>query len=275
MRTIAGIRSQMFALGLVLLTVGSMRAQPVVVRQPEGSVRGFLVLRSMDGTIIADGDATQVTRGGQITNRLTFHFKDGSLQDETVVFTQKGSFRVLSDHFVQRGPAFKHPMDISINGVTGQVTVRSMNDKGQETTDAATMKLPPELANGIVPMVLKNLAPGTRSITEAMVVGTPKPLLVKLAISAEGEDTFTTGSASHKATRYVVKVDIGGIRGAIAPLVGKQPPDTRVWISTGDCPSFLKAEGPGYEGGPIWRTELVSPVWPEAGGGPRTADRKK
>jgi len=227
----------------------------------EGEVRGFLVLRALNGEIVADGDSTQVTHGGQVTNRLVYHFKDGSLQDETVVFTQNGRFRVLRDHLVQKGPTFKHPMDVSIDAVTEQVTVSYTNEKGEQKAESARMKLPPDLANGIVPVILKNLPPGTQSVTESMVVATPKPLLIKLAINAEGTDSYSTGASSHQATRYDVKVDIGGIRGALAPLVGKQPPDTYVWISEGECPSFLKSEGPEFEGGPIWRNELVSPAW--------------
>jgi hypothetical protein len=236
----------------------------------EGEVRGFLVLRTMNGEMVADGDSTQVTHGGQITNRLTFHFKDGSLQDETVVFTQNGHFRVLSDHLVQKGPTFKHPMDVAINAVTGQVTVTYTDDKGEEKVNTDHLKLPSDLANGIVPVVIKNLPPGVPTITESMVVATPKPMLIKVAISAENEDSFSTGSASHKARRYQLHVDIGGIKGVLAPLVGKEPPDTHVWMSEGDCPSFLKSEGPSYEGGPIWRTELVSPAWQDGASGRST-----
>ena len=125
----------------------------------------------------------------------------------------------------------------------------------------------------MLPTLLKNLAPGTQSITVPMVVATPNPMLVKLAIAAEGGDSFSTGGASRTATRYVIKMNIGGVRGVVAPLLGKQPPDTRVWISGGSFPMFLKSEGPSFEGGPIWRTELVSPVWPKSS--VDTADRKK
>lgn len=250
-------------------------AQTVAVRQPEGIVRGYLVLRNAENEIIANGDSTQTTQGGRVTNRLTFHFKDGSLQDETVVFTQSGHFRVLSDHMVQKGPTFKRPTDLSINAVNGQVVVRYTDDKGQEKVESANMKLPPDLANGIVPVVLKNLAPGTQNLTQSMVVAAPKPMLIKLVITAEGQDPFSTGTAGHKATRYNVKVDIGGIKGVIAPLVGKQPPDTKVWISEGDCPSFVRSDGASFEGGPIWRTELASPGWPANTPTTNTADRKK
>jgi hypothetical protein len=107
-----------------------------------------------------------------------------------------------------------------------------------------------------------------------MIVATPKPLMVKLQISVDGEDPYTTGTAAHKATRYKVHVDIGGIKGVLAPLVGKEPPDTRVWISEGTCPSFLKSEGVSFEGGPIWLNELVSPAWPPAISGTTESKRQ-
>ena len=77
------------------MQAASLPAQSVAVRQAEGEVRGFLVLRTLDGETIADGDSTQVTHGREVTNRVVFHFKDGSLQDETVVFSQSGHFHQI------------------------------------------------------------------------------------------------------------------------------------------------------------------------------------
>jgi hypothetical protein len=257
----------------VMLQAASPSAESVVVRQMEGAVHGFLVLRTLDDAIIANGDLIQSTHGGEVSSRLVFHFKDGSLQDETAVFSQRGRFRLLADHLVQKGPAFKLPMDVSINGSTGLVTVRYKDDKGKDKIETARLSLPPDLANGIVPILLKNLAPGTQSTTYSMVVATPKPLLVKLGVTADGEDSFSIGGAGNKAIRYAIKVDIGGVRGVLAPLVGKQPPDTHVWILGGSSPAFVKSEGPQYESGPIWRIELASPVWPKGTAG--TAAPKK
>lgn len=96
-----------------------------------------------------------------------------------------------------------------------------------------------------------------------MLVATPKPRLVKLEISPAGEDSFTVGGSAGKATRYVVKVDIGGIGGLVAPIIGKQPPDTHVWMIGGKAPGFLKSEGPVFQDGPVWRIALASPVWPK------------
>ena len=257
-----------------MLSAATLLAQPIGVRQAEGEVRGFLVLRSDNGTIVGDADSLQTTRRGQIVSRLVTHFTDGSVQDESTIFSQNGHFRVLSDHLVQKGPTFKHPMDVTIDAVSGLVTVVHTDDKGEQKTESEHMKIPPDLANGIVPVLLKNLTTAEQSITESMLVATPKPMIVKLQIHAEGEDSFTTGTAHHKATRYNIHVDIGGIKGVIAPLVGKEPPDTRVWISQGECPSFLKSEGPAFAGGPVWRQELVSPAWPASGTSAPTHERE-
>src|SRR6478672_2069099 len=90
----------------VLMSVATPSAEPVVVRHVEGLVHGFLSLRSPEGRLLANGDLIQNARGDRVTSRLVFHFKDGSLSDETAVFSQRGHFRLLSDHLVQKGPAF-------------------------------------------------------------------------------------------------------------------------------------------------------------------------
>lgn len=237
-------------------------AAPVTVRHTEGLVHGFLVLRTLAGETLADGDLIQTSRGGQVTSRLVYHFKDGSVHDETTVFSQSHSFRLLNYHLVQKGPAFPHPIDVSLAGSTGQVTVRSTGDDGREKVVTEHLKVPPDVANGLVLTLLKNIRPDTPLTKVSMVAATPKARLVKLAITSQGEDPFSTGGTGRKATRYTVKVEIGGATGLIAPLLGKQPPDTHVWIIGGEAPAFVKSEGPLFLGGPVWRVELVNPVWP-------------
>jgi hypothetical protein len=241
---------------------GALPAETVAVRHAEGLVRGFLVLRSLDGAFLASGDLIQTSRGDRVTSRLVFHFKDGSVQDETAVFTQSGRFRLLTDHMSRRGPTFPHPMEVSIDAVSGHVTVRYRDDDGKEKTVEERMSLPPDLANGIVLTLLKNIPPDAASTEVSMLAATPKPRLVKLAITRAGEDPFSAGSASHRATRFNVKVELGGLVGLIAPIIGKQPHDTSVWILEGEAPGFVRSEGQMYQGGPLWRIELASPVWP-------------
>jgi hypothetical protein len=239
----------------------ALLGQTVAIRHAEGLVHGFLILRTLDGTPLADGDLIQTARGDRVTTRLVFHFKDGSIHDETVVYSQGQRFRLISNHLVQKGPAFPQPLDMAIDGSSGDVTVRYA-DGGKQKVETEHIDVPPDLANGLIPTLLRNVGTGGPPKTVSFVVPTPKPRLVKLAITVAGNEPFSTGGAVRKATHYVVKVEIGGISGLLAPLVGKQPPDSHVWILGGEAPAFLKSEQPLYFGGPLWRIELVSPVWP-------------
>jgi hypothetical protein len=171
----------------------------------------------------------------------------------------------LRNHLVQKGPSFSHPQDVLIDARSGQVTVRYTDDEGKEQVKTETVKLPADLANGLIFTLLKNITPGDAEVKASMLVATPKPRLVTLAISAQGEDTFLLGGEKRKATHYVVKIEIGGVTGLLAPIFGKQPPDIHAWILPGEAPAFVKSRGPLYAGGPIWQIELESPVWPEQG----------
>ncbi len=246
-----------------LLPPNAILADPVPVRYAQGLIHGFLSLQTLDGNILAFGDLTQITSGGRVTGHMIFHFKDGSLYDETFAFTQRGTFRLLSDHVIEKGPAFKQPMETSLDTTTGQVMARYTDD-GKEKGVSERLKLPPELANGILPILVVNIPPNANLTMLSMVVATPKPRLVKLAITPAGEEPFLVGGLSRKATHYVVKIELGGVAGVVAPAVGKQPPNINMWVLGGEAPMFLKSEGPLYDGGPIWRIEPVSPTWPRS-----------
>jgi hypothetical protein len=247
-----------------LLWAGPLYGQTVPVRHAEGLVHGFLILRTLDSTPLADGDLIQISRGDRVSTRLVFHFKDGSIHDETAVYSQRRRFRLITHHLVQKGPTFPQPLDMSIDGSSGEVTVRYADD-GKQKVERERIEVPPDLANGLILTLLKNIRSGASPKAISLVAATPKPRLVKLAISTAGEEPFATGGITRQAMHYVVKVEIGGIAGALAPLLGKQPPDSHVWILRGEAPAFVKSEQPLYLGGPLWRIELVSPVWPRSG----------
>ena len=241
-----------------------LSAEPVTVRYREGTLHGFLVMRTLEGATIANGDLVQIPHGDRITARLIYHFKDGSLDDETTVYSQRDVFRLISDHHLQRGPSFSQSVDVSLETSTGQVTVRFTDKDGKERVTTDHFDFPADLANGLVTTLLKNIRPDVPQTTVSYLTAAPKPLLIKLEISPGGKDRFSIGGSYRTATRYVVKIQIGGILGLLAPVTGQQPPDILVWMLGGEAPTFLKLEGPAYEGGPVWRTELASPVWPRA-----------
>jgi hypothetical protein len=261
------VRSRLLAVLLacaVLLQPGPLPAAPVAVRHTEGVVHGFLVLRTLEGNTIADGDLIQIARGDRVTSQLLFRFKDGSVHDETAIYSQRRSFRLVSYHLVQKGPAFQHPMEVSINCSAGQVTVHYTDENGKEKVASEGLQLPPDVANGMILTLVKNIGPDEARTTVSMVAATPKARLVKLVIAPQGEEPFSIGGSKRRATHYVLKVEIGGVAGWLAPMLGKQPPDIHVWILGGDAPAFVRLEGPLYLGGPSWRIELTSPVWPAA-----------
>jgi hypothetical protein len=256
-------RFAVVALASMALTWSSApSAEPVGVRYVEGLVHGFLSLRSPEGQVLANGDLIQRARGDRVSSRLVFHFRDGSLSDETAVFSQRGHFSLISDHLVQRGPAFAQPLDMTIDRPTGHVVVRYTNDHGEQKVEDEHMELPPDLANGMIIILLKNVRRDALPPSVSLVAATPKPRVVKLAISVSGAEPFSIAGSTRKASHYVLKVDIGGFAGLVAPLVGKQPPDSHVWILEGEAPAFVRSRAPMFMGGPLWQTDLVSPVWP-------------
>lgn len=206
----------------------------------------------------------QVAHGIQVTLRILFNFKDGSIDDETTVFSQRGSFRLISDHHLQKGPYFPHPMDVLIDARSGQVTVRSTGKDGKEEVKTDHLDLPAELGNGMIPLIIDHIRSGATETTVPMLALTPKPRLIKLLISSLGEEPFAIVGSSRKAIHYEMKIQIGGIEGVVAPLVGKAPPNIELWIIGGLAPTFVKEEGPIYQDGPIMTIELASPVWPDA-----------
>jgi len=228
-------RTQMLRLGgwplVAILLCGSASmplAEPVAAHHLEGTVHGYLMLKAGDGRVLAVGDLVEIVRGDRVTAHTVFHFKDGSLDDETTLFSQRGTFHLISDHHIQKGPFFPHPVDLSIDTNSGEVTSKSTGKDGKEEVRTDHMKLPPDLYNGMIFPVTKNLRPSGAEETVAMVVATPKPRLIKLAISAKGEENFSLAGFERKAQHYEIRIELGGVAGAVAPLVGKQPANTPI-----------------------------------------------
>src|SRR5438067_6299317 len=102
-------------LAIVLLQPGALPAEPIPVRYREGTIHGFLAVRTLEGKILATGDLTQTVRKNVVVSRLVFRFRDGSVDDETATFTQENEFHLISDHVVQKVPSFPHPSVVSID----------------------------------------------------------------------------------------------------------------------------------------------------------------
>ncbi len=227
----------------------------------QGSVHGFVVVKDETGKVIAVGDQVSVAQGNQVRSRLVFHFSDGSIDEERTVFQQGKVLQLVSDHHIQNGPSFKEALDVDINIPSGMVTYHEMKD-GKDQVKSDHMELPPDLANGMVALVLQNHPRNAAELKVSYVAGSSKPRIVKLVIKPEVEDTFRVGGSRRHAKRFNIHIELGGVAGVVAPVIGKQPSDIKMWIMDGEVPTFLKMEGAFYQQGPTWTTELVSPMWP-------------
>lgn len=247
-----------FVLSLVMVAVAS--GQEVKVRLRDGSARGFLVLRSETGAILASGEFSQIPQGDQIKARLVFHFKDGSLYEETTVYSQKSTFRLISDRLVQRGRTFPEPCEMTIDARSQTVSMRALSNPGQEAK-TEHMDIPPDLSNGLLFNLIKNLQSNAPEVKVSYLAATSKPRMVKLAITMEKEDHFTVAGRRIKAAEWNVKAELGGLTGIVAPMIGKQPPDTHVWIAENGVPEIVRVDTTLYVGGPVWSIQSASPVW--------------
>ena len=247
------------AIWIVIIQSIGLTAEQIPVRHIEGVTLGFLVLRNSDGEALAYGDWKQVVKAdGLVVDDLRFRFKDGSFYEEITKFTQRGRFRLVSDEVEQKGPSFKQESQSWIDVRTGTITVRT-SENGEEKTTTNHLDLPDDTANGLLFVLLKNVDPSALETTVSFVAASTKPRVVKWNISPGQEKTVKVGLIEHKAQHYVVKTKIEGAAGAIAPLVGKQPPDIHVWLVKSEAPTFLEFEGPLSQDNPVWRIELTAP----------------
>jgi hypothetical protein len=246
---------------LLAVTSFTGHADPIPVRHLQGTARAFFLLRSEEGKILANGDLTQTLRNNLVALRLTFRFCDGSLDDETAVYSQATNFKLVRDHHIQKGPSFLSQLDLNVEAATGQVTSRTVEKDGKEKIAEDHLDLPPDLtSSGLLLIEVMNLSPIAPATSVTMLAPAAKPRLVKVTITPTGEIPVTTGTLRRKATDYRLKIDIGGVGKVVAPIVGKAPADMHVWIIPGEAPAFVKQEGQFFAGGPIWTVEQTTPT---------------
>jgi len=242
----------LLALGLLVTASGAAAGEPIAVRYTEGVMHGFPVLRSLGGEKLAQGELIQVPRGGDIVeSRLVFRFKDGSIYDERVTFSQRDVFTLMSYHIVQQGPSFPEALDASVDRRTGRYAVRYKGDEDStEETLAGSFEMPSDVYNGLLSTLMKNMAPATPA-TVQIIAFTPKPRLVTILLKPAAEDPMSVNEAPVIATRFVVRPQLG----ILASLLVADIPDVKCWIIGGEAPAFLRFEGPLYFMGPIWRID--------------------
>jgi len=250
------------ALLLLLLTASAPEAAPIAVKLAEGNLRGFLVVHAPDGPPIAHGELRQHPRDGLIESRLLLNFKDGSVFDETKTYSQARVFTLHTYHLHQHGPSLP-TAEVSFDRTTRQYKAVVQEKRGAaEKSASGELEMPPDLYNGMALTLLKNLSPGEGADVQVAAF-TPKARLLTMRLRPEGEETVLLGGQRRTVIRYLVKLEIGGLTGVVASLIGKTPPDLRYWFVSGDVPAFVKFQGAMFLNGPVWRIELTTVEWPK------------
>ena len=222
-------RSNLFIAALLTITLGTAApAEPISVKNIQLPRHEFMVARSETGTIIARVESTEDVKGDEVTMRLTYKFVDGSIDDETTTYRQQGTFRLVRNHHIQKGPFFTKPIDFTVEAATGIVTSRTIDKNGKIHVESKHMDLPDDLANGFVGTLLLNVPHNTAPFRVGMLAPVGGGRLVRLLISPEDEQTVHLAEQTLKATAFRVHPELGGIVRVIARLIGLQPKDVMV-----------------------------------------------
>ena len=250
-------RNDFLAAAFWAITLGTAAlAEPISMRHIQRPMHRFMVARSEAGKIIASGEFSQIVQDDEVTMRLTYKFVDGSIDDETTTYRQRGTFRLVRNHHVQKGPFFVKPVDFTVEAATGIATSRTADKNGKIQVESHHMDLPDDLANGFVGTLLLNLQQNAAPFRVGMLAPVAGGRLIQLLISSEGEQPFHTTGQTLKAAVFRIHPELGGIVGVIARLIGLQPKDVMVWVLEGQEPAVMRIVGQlgGY--GPLVSSDL-------------------
>jgi hypothetical protein len=249
-------RNVVVAAFVLMAWVPAALSEPISVRRVQRPMHRFMAARSEAGKMIATGEFSQVVQGEEVTMRLTYHFVDGSIDDEMTTYRQQGTFRLVRNHHIQNGPFFAKPVDFAVDAPTGMATTRTTDKNGKIHVESEHVNLPDDLANGFVGTLLLNTPATPKPFRVGMLVPVGGGRLIRLLISPEGEQPFQVAGQPQKATVFRIHPELGGIVGVIARLIGLQPKDVMVWVSEGDDPAVVRIVGQlgGY--GPVVSSDL-------------------
>lgn len=242
---------------LTIMLSTAAPAEQISVRHIQLPRRASMVARSDTGKILAQVEFTQDVQGDEVTMRLTYHFWDGSIDDETSTYRQQGTFQLVRDHHIQKGPFFTRPIDFTVEAATGIATSSTADGNGKIHVESEHIDLPEDLANGFVGTLLLNVPPNTAPFRVGMLAPFGGGRLIRILISPEGEQPFQAAGQTLKATVFRIHPELGGILGLLAELVGLEPKDVMVWVLEGEQPEVVRVVGQlgGY--GPVVSSELV------------------
>jgi hypothetical protein len=250
-------RNDFLVAAFCAITLGAAApAEPIAVRHIQLPRHVFMVARSETGKIMARVEFTETVQGDEVTMRLTYHFVDGSIDDETTTYRQQGTFRLVRNHHIQQGPFFAKPVDFAVEAASGIATSRTADKSGKIHVESEHIDLPDDLANGFVGTLLLNVSPNTAPFRVGILAPVFGGRLIRILISPEGEQPFQKTGQTLKATVFRIHPELGGILGVIAKLLDLQPKDVMVWVLESEKPAVMRIVGQLGGSGPVLSSEL-------------------
>jgi len=243
----------------VLLSItlaAAAHAERIAVTHIQLPGHGAMVVHSATGEIVAHADFSEEVQGDEVTMRLSYHFVDGSIDDETTTYRQQGTLQFIRNHHIQKGPFFSKPFDFSVEAATGIATSRTADKNGRIHIESQHIDLPDDLANGFIGTLLLNVRQNTKPFRVGMMAPFGGGRLIRILISPEGERPFQFTGQTLKAKVFRIHPELGGMLGMLAALIGLQPKDVMVWTLEGEEPAVVRVVGQlgGY--GPVLSAEL-------------------
>jgi hypothetical protein len=239
----------------------AMPAWGVPLRWPEGTLRGFPVVRDASGQQIAEGTLTQWIEDGKLHVTGTYAFKDGRVVEEQTVLSQHPELAQLRWSWEERKGG-EVQRSYSIDFTTGHAVAHKRGEDVREDHLDDAKQLGRAFAGVGFMYAVKNLVADLEKGGEVeltAVAFTPKPRTVKVSVRRDQEDPLTMGGRTLGAERFVIHPEIP--LAFIAKLFVKAP-DQYLWFYKPSPPAFLRADIPLAEpSDPIIRIELI-------GGGP-------
>ena len=164
------------------------------------------------------------------------------MHDERTTYSQRGVFRLEAYHLTQSGPSFPGA-DVAFDrkswplpGEDAREGRRARGDGERRVRDAAGSRQRPD-----APLAQEHAARGTGHRPAGGVHA--EAALSRMELHQEGEDRIVFAGDPKQAARHLVDLEIGGVTGVVASVIGKNPPDLRYWLALGDIPAFVRFQG--------------------------------
>jgi hypothetical protein len=235
----------------------ALPALGVPLHWPEGTLRGFPVVRDEAGKQIATGTLTQWIEDGNLHVSAQYDFNDGRVVEEKTVFAQRPELSQLRWSWEERQGADVQ-RSYSVDFTTGHAVAHKRGEEAREAHLDDARKPGRAFAGVGFMYAVKNLTEDLdkgAKVELTAVAFTPGPRTVTVTVQRDLERNLTMGGRTLPAERFVIHPEIPFA--FIAKLFVKAP-DQYLWFYRPSPPAFLRADIPLAEpSDPFIRIELI------------------